>query len=150
MHTRLHNYDYIYASEENYFRDFFAMEEIIRQQTGSYTQLFRFPGGSSNTVSRINPGIMTRLTRAMNDMGYQYFDWNVLSGDAGGTKKTKEIIENIETGCQEQKVSMILQHDIKDYSVAAVAAVVKWGQANGYSFKALTLESPAMHHGVNN
>ncbi len=86
VHTLLHNYDYIYASEENYFEDFFAMEEIIYRQTGAYTRLFRFPGGSSNTVSRINPGIMTRLTQAMNDMGYQYFDWNFSSGDAGGTK----------------------------------------------------------------
>ena len=150
VHTKLHNYDDIYASEENYFRDFFAMEEIIRQQTGSYTQLFRFPGGSSNTVSRINPGIMTRLTRAMNDMGYQYFDWNVLSGDAGGTKKTKEIIENIKKGCEENKVAMILQHDIKDYSVAAVEEIIKWGLENGYSFKALTMDSPAMHHTLNN
>ena len=150
VHTSCHDYDKIYASEQAYFDDFFAMEEIVKEQTGDYTRLFRFPGGSSNTVSSFNPGIMSRLTRAMTDMGYQYYDWNVVSGDAGGTNKTKQIIENIETGCQEQKVSMILQHDIKDYSVAAVETVIKWGLANGYSFKALTLESPAMHHGVNN
>ena len=150
VHTSCHDYDKIYASEQAYFDDFFAMEEIVRQQTGDYTRLFRFPGGSSNTVSSFNPGIMSRLTRAMTDMGYQYYDWNVVSGDAGGTNKTKQIIENIETGCQEQTVSMILQHDIKDYSVAAVETVIQWGLANGYSFKALTLESPAMHHGVNN
>ncbi|MCR5575620.1 MAG: polysaccharide deacetylase family protein [Oscillospiraceae bacterium] len=150
VHTLRHDYDYIYASEENYFEDFFAMEEIIYKQTGSYTQLFRFPGGSSNTVSRINPGIMTRLTQAMNDMGYQYFDWNVVSGDAGGTNKTKEIIQNIKDGCAEHRVSVILQHDIKDYSVAAVESVIKWGKENGYAFRALTLDSPGMHHGLNN
>ena len=93
---------------------------------------------------------MSRLTQAMTDMGYQYYDWNVVSGDAGGTNKTKQIVENIETGCQEQTVSMILQHDIKDYSVAAVETVIQWGLANGYSFRPLTLESPSMHHGVNN
>ena len=150
VHTELHNYDYIYASEENYFKDFFAMEEIVFRLTGTHTHIFRFPGGSSNTVSRINPGIMTRLTRAMNDMGYQYYDWNVISGDAGGTRKTKEIIENIEKGCKEHRVSMILQHDIKDYSVAAVETVIKWGLDNGYVFKAIELDSPNMHHGLNN
>ena len=150
VHTNLHNYDYIYASEENYFTDFFNMEDIVFQQTGVHTKLFRFPGGSSNTVSRINPGIMTRLSQAMNDMGYQYYDWNVVSGDAGGTKKTKEIIENIEEGCKEHRISVILQHDIKDYSVAAVEPVIKWGLENGYAFKALELDSPAMHHGLNN
>ncbi len=74
----------------------------------------------------------------------------VLSGDAGGTKKTKEIIENIKKGCEENKVAMILQHDIKDYSVAAVEEIIKWGLENGYSFKALTMDSPAMHHTLNN
>ena len=150
MHTSCHDYDKIYASEQAYFDDFFAMEEIVKEQTGDYTRIFRFPGGSSNTVSSFNPGIMSRLTQAMTDMGYQYYDWNVVSGDAGGTNKTKQIVENIETGCQEQTVSMILQHDIKDYSVAAVETVIQWGLANGYSFRPLTLESPSMHHGVNN
>ena len=125
-------------------------EEIISQQTGSYTRLFRFPGGSSNTVSRFNPGIMSRLTRAMNDMGYQYYDWNVYSGDAGETTKTEQIIKNIKEGCAQHKYAVVLQHDIKDYSVAAVEEIIKWGQSNGYSFRALQLDSPAAHHGLNN
>ena len=106
VHTSCHDYDRIYASEQAYFDDFFAMEEIVKEQTGDYTRIFRFPGGSSNTVSSFNPGIMSRLTQAMTDMGYQYYDWNVVSGDAGGTNKTKQIVENIETGCQEQTVSI--------------------------------------------
>ena len=150
VHSTSHDYNTIYSSEEAFFEDFFNMEEIILQQTGSYTKLFRFPGGSSNTVSRFNPGIMSRLTQAMNDMGYQYYDWNVVSGDAGETNKTKKIIENIEEGCAENRVSVILQHDIKDYSVAAVETVIQWGLANGYSFEPLQIDSPAMHHGVNN
>jgi len=150
VHTSSHDYKKIYASEQAFFEDFFAMEEVIREQTGSYTRLFRFPGGSSNTVSNFNPGIMSRLTRAMNDMGYQYYDWNVSSGDAGETKKTDQIIKNIKDGCAQHKYSVVLQHDIKDYSVAAVEEILKWGQNNGYSFKALQLDSPTAHHGINN
>jgi len=150
VHTTSHDYNKIYASEQAFFEDFFNMEEVIREQTGSYTRLFRFPGGSSNTVSNFNPGIMSRLTRAMNDMGYQYYDWNVYSGDAGDTTKTDQIIKNIKEGCAQHKYSVVLQHDIKDFSVAAVEEILKWGQANGYSFKALQLDSPGTHHGVNN
>ena len=150
VHTTSHDYNEIYASEMAYFEDFFNMEEIIRQQTGEYTRIFRFPGGSSNTVSNFNPGIMSRLTRAMTDMGYRYFDWNVYSGDAGDTSKTTQIAKNIKDGCAEQRVSIVLQHDIKDYSVSAVESVLIWGRENGYSFKALQLDSPGMHHGVNN
>ena len=114
------------------------------------TTITRFPGGSSNTVSRFNPGIMSRLTRAMNDMGYQYYEWNVYSGDAGETTKTEQIIKNIKEGCAQHKYAVVLQHDIKDYSVAAVEEILKWGQSSGYSFKALQLDSPAAHHSLNN
>ncbi|MCR5843611.1 MAG: polysaccharide deacetylase family protein [Oscillospiraceae bacterium] len=150
VHSSSHNYNYIYASEQDFFDDFFSMEEIIYQQTGSYTQLFRFPGGSSNTVSSFNPGIMTRLSKIMNDLGYQFFDWNVSSGDAGETTSTAQVIRNIEDGCSGKKASVVLQHDIKEFSVAAVESVLQWGQANGYSFKALQLDSPGAHHGLNN
>ena len=150
VHTTSHNYNTIYSSEYAFFEDFFNMEEIIKAQTGEYTRLFRFPGGSSNTVSNFNPGIMSRLTQAMNNMGYQYYDWNVSSGDAGETTKTSQVIQNIKDGCAQHKVSVVLQHDIKDFSVSAVESVIQWGLNNGYTFKALQLDSPSAHHGVNN
>ena len=150
VHSTSHDYDSIYSSEYAFFEDFSNMEEIIKAQTGEYTRLFRFPGGSSNTVSSFNPGIMSRLTRAMNNMGYQYYDWNVSSGDAGGTTQTAQIIKNIKEGCAQQRASVVLQHDIKAYSVSAVESVIQWGLENGYSFRPLQLDSPAAHHGVNN
>ena len=150
VHTTSHDYNTIYSGEYAFFEDFFNMEEIIKKQTGEYTRLFRFPGGSSNTVSNFNPGIMSRLTQAMNNMGYQYYDWNVSSGDAGETTKTSQVIQNIKDGCAQHKVSVVLQHDIKDFSVSAVESVIQWGLNNGYTFKALTLDSPSVHHGVNN
>ena len=150
VHTATHDYSEIYASEEAWFEDFFTMQEIIYQQTGEYTKIFRFPGGSSNTVSSFNPGIMSRLTKIMNDMGYRYFDWNVSSGDAGETSDTGEIIDNITLGCQNQRISVVLQHDIKDYSIAAVEQVIIWGRNNGYTFRALDMQSPDCRHGINN
>ena len=150
VHTYTHNYNQIYASEEAWLEDFWAMQEIIREQTGDYTPIFRFPGGSSNTVSRFNPGIMTRLSEMMEDLGYRYYDWNVSSGDAGETNDTSEIVENIINGCAGRGWSIVLQHDIKDYSVAAVEQVIIWGRNNGYSFRALDMSSPDAHHGVNN
>lgn len=151
VHTLTHASDWsMYSSEAAWFEDFFAMEEIIREQTGSYTRLFRFPGGSSNTVSRFNPGIMSRLAQYMTDMGYVYFDWNVSSGDAGGTTDTWQVVENVCGGCSGKQVSVVLQHDIKDFSVAAVEQIILWGQRNGYTFAALDETSFQAHHGINN
>ena len=150
VHTMSHNYYQVYASEQNYLDDFYGMEDIIYQQTGEYTRLFRFPGGSSNTVSNFNPGIVSRLTVMMNNLGYQYFDWHVDSEDHGGTKSTAGVVYNVTEGCAERKVSVVLQHDDSDYSVAAVEKIIIWGRQNGYTFRALDLSSPTAHHGVAN
>ena len=150
VHTCSHNYKDIYSSETAYFSDFNAMEDVIREQTGSYSKLLRFPGGSSNTVSSFNKGIMTRLSKAVTDLGYTYFDWNVSSGDAGETTKTDKVAQNIIDGCSVRNISVVLQHDVKDYSVAAVEKVLVWGITNGYSFLPLEQTSPGVHHSLNN
>ena len=126
-----------------------ACEEMIYGLTGSYTELFRFPGGSSNTVSRFNPGIMSRLTKTLPDMGYCYFDWNVDSNDAGGATSSDEVYWNVVSGCS-HSANVVLQHDIKDFSVAAVERIISWGLNNGYQFLPLEASSYGAHHGVNN
>lgn len=150
IHSVSHDYDEIYASEEAYFRDLNTLRELIHNTCGVETTLVRFPGGSSNTVSKFNKGIMTRLARALTDMGYQYFDWNVNSGDAGETKKTEEVVSFIKDGVQKQDISIVLQHDIKDYSVAAVEEIILWGLENGYRFLPLDPTSPNAHHTIRN
>ena len=150
IHSATHNYKSIYASEEAYFKDLYQMQEIIEEIAGVRTTLVRFPGGSSNSVSKFNKGIMTRLTQSLNDLGFQYFDWNVVSGDAGETKITEEVVEFIKEGVRKQDVSIVLQHDIKEYSVDAVEEIILWGLENGYRFLPLDPSSPNAHHDVRN
>ena len=149
VHSYTHNYWTIYASEEAFFEDFKKCQDMIYEQTGEYTTLFRFPGGSSNTVSNFNPGIMSRLTQTMTEMGYYYFDWNVTSGDAGETTDTDEVYWNVRSGCT-SNVSVVLQHDIKGFSVAAVERIIIWGLNNGYQFLPLEESSYGAHHRINN
>ena len=151
IHSKTHEYSEIYASEEAFFNDLYAMQKIIKDYTGVTTTLMRFPGGSSNTISKkYNAGIMTRLTQAVQDQGFQYFDWNVSSGDAGGTKDTAQVVTNVIKGIEGKQYAIVLQHDIHDFSVAAVEEILIWGLANGYTFQALTPNSPTYHHPVNN
>ena len=150
IHSATHEYKTIYASEEAFFADLEKMKGIIESKTGVKTYLMRFPGGSSNTVSSFNEGIMTRLTAAVEERGYCYFDWNVSSGDAGETKSTNQVYKNVISGVQKRDVSIVLQHDSKSYSVDAVEKIIKWGQDNGYTFLALDMTSPTAHHRVNN
>ncbi|MBR0040282.1 MAG: polysaccharide deacetylase family protein [Oscillospiraceae bacterium] len=152
VHTLTHDYYTVYSSDQAFYDDFLAMEEIIYRQTGSYTRLFRFPGGSSNTVSRnYNYGIMTRLAQSMTEMGYVYFDWNVDSGDAlGGAKSSYEVANNVATGCLEHTANVVLQHDTKAFSVQAVENILRWGRNNGYVFEALNENCFTAHHDIAN
>ena len=150
IHTACHDYKKIYASEEAFFEDLYKMQDIIYEQTGVRTMLTRFPGGSSNTTSRFNKGIMTRLTQAVEEKGFRYFDWNVTSGDAGETTSKDQVVKNVINGIKSQGTAVVLQHDIKSFSVNAVEEIIKWGLDNGYTFKACDMSSPTCHHGVNN
>lgn len=150
LHTASHTYRKVYASEEAFFAELETQQKILVEKTGKRTNLIRFPGGSSNTISRFNPGIMTRLTKAVTEKGYRYFDWNVSSGDAGETESTAQVARNVIRGMSGQRVSVVLQHDIKGFSVNAVEEIIKWGQANGYKFAACSDTSFTAHHGVNN
>ena len=150
IHTYCHDYNKIYASEDAYFEDLEAMQDVIVSQTGDTTNIIRFPGGSSNTVSNITPGLMTTLTQEVQNRGYQYFDWNVSSGDAGETTDTRQVVDNVISGIQKHNVSVVLQHDIKEFSVNAVEQIIQWGLDNGYTFLPLNYNSPPAHHHINN
>lgn len=150
IHTASHNYKKIYASEKAYFKDLNKMKGIIEDLTGVETTLIRFPGGSSNTISSFNSGIMTRLTKAVKKKGYQYFDWNVDSNDAGGAYTAQQVYSNVISGVQNYNTSIVLQHDVKGFSIDAVEDIIIWGLNNGYTFLPLDAKSPGCHHGINN
>lgn len=150
IHSMTHDWS-IYNSEKAFLDDLYAMQQVIKNATGVTTTLMRFPGGSSNTVSKDHcQGIMTVLTQKVTELGFQYFDWDVDSNDAGGAKTAEQVYQNVIKGIGNRKTAVILQHDIKEYSVEAVEKILKWGSENGYRFEALTPSSPACHHPVNN
>lgn len=150
IHTKTHNFHAIYASEDAFFEDFDFMADKILTLTGKEPVMMRFPGGSSNTISRFNKGIITRLSALLKERGFRIFDWNVDSNDAGGAKTPEEVYNNVIRGVQKRNYSVVLQHDIKGFSVDAVERIIIWGLANGYTFEALTENSPACEHNIAN
>ena len=149
VHTYSHNYKTIYNSVDDYINDFNNMNEIIYEQTGIYSKIFRFPGGSSNTISKFNKGIMTDLVNKMNELGYYYFDWNVDSTDTS-TKDSNQIYENVIKEIALRDYSVVLMHDIKKANVESVEKIISYGLENGYTFLPLDESSPIVHHSVNN
>ncbi len=150
VHSYTHDYNKIYASTDAYWQDFNAMQEVIKAQTGAETKMFRFPGGSSNTVSKNTPGIMTELVKQAGEKGLSYFDWNVASGDAANNISGAEVLQNCKVGVANYKNAVVLCHDVKEYTVNVMDEFITWALSKGYTFAALTPESDGAHHRVNN
>ncbi len=151
MHTATHRYEKLYANEYAYFTDLQTIQNAIQTHTGVAPTILRFPGGSSNVISkRYNRGIMTSLTTKIKELGYRYFDWNVDSGDAGSGRSTDQVYYNVITGVSKRDVSVVLMHDIYEYTVDAVEGIIAWGRSNGYTFLPLEDSSPVCEHPINN
>lgn len=150
-HSYSHQYQSVYASDDAFWADIDRIEQVIAAQTGSGSNLLRFPGGSSNEISRqYNSGIMSRLTQEAGERGFVYADWNVDSNDAGGATTSEAVLQNLESGVAGNHISMVLCHDIHPWTVNAMSAFLDWGIANGYTFLPVNAGSTQIHHPVNN
>ena len=151
LHTASHNYAQIYASEAAYFQDLETIQNRVKGITGYTSMIVRFPGGTSNTVSRnYSAGIMTRLSQSLTAKGYKFYDWNVSSGDAGGTTTASGVYSNVVNNLRKNRANIVLMHDIKTYTRDAIKNIITYGKQNGYSFERITMETEEYHQKVNN
>lgn len=152
MHTMTHDYAKLYASEDAYFADLDEVAQVVKEQIGYVPFLVRFPGGASNTVSSdYCKGIMTALSTDLPARGYQFYDWNVSSGDASGTNVPVDTI--VSSSCVEGYTNIVLlMHDsnTKDTTPEALPKIIEYYRDNGYEFRALDRDSFVCHHAINN
>ena len=150
MHTYSHDYAKVYASVDSYFQDLDQIGQMVQEEIGYVPCFIRFPGGSSNTVSKkYTAGIMSTLVQEVQNRGYQYYDWNGSSGD-GSVRTTEELVAQA-TSFDSNNI-ILLCHDShgKQTTVEALPQIIEYYQSQGYVFKALDLNSYVAHHGVNN
>lgn len=152
LHTASHNYSIVYNSVDSYFEDLGSVSDRVKRITGVESKIIRFPGGSSNTVSRrYVPGIMSTLTDEVINRGYRYYDWNLSSGDAaGGTPSSSDIYNNVVSRLSKDRVNMVLMHDIKPYTRDALRDIIRYGKENGYTFDKIEMTTEMITQRVNN
>ena len=109
MHSYSHKYKELYESMDSFTQDFARIRDSIYQATGVESVCYRFPGGSSNTVSEID---MHDFIDYLDSQGVEYYDWNVSSGDGGSMKlSTDTLLENCTKDIDTRDTSIILLHD---------------------------------------
>ncbi len=151
LHTASHNYSYIYSSVDNYYSDLYSVRERVKRLTGKDADIIRFPGGSSNTISRkYSEGIMSILTSDVLKRGFRYYDWNLASGDAGEFHTADEVYHYVISHLSKERINVVLMHDIKSYTRDALRRIIQYGKENGYIFDKITSKTEMLTQRVNN
>ncbi len=125
MHSYTHKYKDIYASVEDFAEDFVKLREYLEDVTGVISDVYRFPGGSSNTISEID---MREFAEYLDSWGVRFFDWNAASGDGGRqTLSVDELTENALKGIESRETTVILMHDAagKPSTVDALPGIIE-------------------------
>lgn len=145
LHTYTHQYT-IYQSVDTYYDDLNKISELVKKETGVETKLIRFPGGSSNTVSKkYCKGIMTTLTKDVVAKGYYYYDWNCTNNDAGGANTVEEQLKYAKRYPKGAKEIVVLMHD-KSTTANALPSIIEYYQSQGMKFGVITPEVTGAHH----
>lgn len=153
-HGYTHDYAKVYESLDSVMQNFFRMEQLVHDATGVYTSKFvRFPGGSSNTVSKkYCKGVMSAAVKKVEEVGYSYFDWNVDSQDAGGAKTAEEVYQNVISGLKPGRSNVVLMHDFSgnNKTVEALPWIIDYCLENGYEIRVIDGDTTPVHHNVAN
>lgn len=153
VHTYSHVYAQIYQSSDAYFEDVEKMQAVIQEQTGTRSKILRFPGGTSNTISRSYcTGIMSELSTQALQKGYEYYDWNATNGDGDTGLSAEELIEIAKKEIGTQDVVMLLMHDGggNGETVKALPEILRYCKEQGYEFRVIDNSTPQFHHHINN
>lgn len=112
LHSYSHKYNEIYKSVEAFAEDFTRLQDYVSEVTGVQSKVYRFPGGSSNTVSDMGMG---QFIDYLESRGVEYYDWNISSGDGSSILlDVQTIVANCTRDIEIYDNVMILMHDSAD------------------------------------
>lgn len=134
-HSYSHNYKHIYSDTNTFIRDINKCDTVLKSILGSNfnSRLVRFPGGSFG--ERLRP-----FRETLKRDGYNYVDWNDLTGDAEGQNiPVDKLLNNLQRNTEGKQHVVILMHDVstKETTVQALPQVIEYLKSQNYSFRVL-------------
>lgn len=125
MHSYSHKYAEIYESVESFSEDLDKIQNYVYDATGVTSTVYRFPGGSSNTISKVD---MNDFADYLDTREIRFFDWNVSSGDAvKGGASVEQLTKNVMGDVVRHKNVIVLMHDAanKRTTVEALPIIIE-------------------------
>jgi peptidoglycan/xylan/chitin deacetylase (PgdA/CDA1 family) len=145
-HTYSHDYNLIYQSVDNYLKDTDKLDALLASLSLPPTKLYRFPGGAKNEIAaRLGgPALTGKITSAMADRGYRFFEWNIAVGEGESRPDARlfaspDIASSILAQAKNKRVAVILLHDGPGHlaTAQAVPTVIQELRKLGFTFEQL-------------
>lgn len=147
MHSYSHVYKTVYADMESFQKDVTGISDYLYQITGVRPKFYRFPGGSSNTVSKVP---MKECIRYLNQSGLTYFDWNAQNDDATGKSYTaSQLVEHAMSSVKAAGNNVVLlMHDeqTKTATAQSLPKLIRQLKNAGYDILPITDATPLVQH----
>ncbi len=146
MHSYTHDYNQVYASLDSFETDVNSLSQFLYDRTGEYPTIYRFPGGSSNTVCNVP---MEECIAYLNEQGITYYDWNALNGDAVSSELPPEkLVENIMNSVRQNNTSIVLMHDMQSRhtTVESLQPLIDTLKDEGYEILPIDENTPLIQH----
>lgn len=147
MHSYSHVYKQVYASLDDFKDDVERLHRLIYNVTGYDSKVYRFPGGSSNTVANVN---IQDCMAYLEEKGYVYFDWNAQNGDAVDYYVTPEQLnDNVMSYVRNNKGdTVVLMHDLGSHynTIEALPDLIDTLQEEGYEILPITEKTTPVRH----
>ena len=146
MHSYSHVYQDFYASQDSFADELTRLNDLIYNVTGTRSQIFRFPGGSSNQVSALP---IETYIKYLNENDIQYYDWNALSGDAVTSGLSPEqLVDNIMNDVEKNQDSIVLMHDLQTThaTVESLQLLIDTLKSEGYEILPIDENTPLIQH----
>lgn len=146
MHSYSHIYQEIYGSLDGFKKDFSKISEHMYKITGVRPFVYRFPGGSSNSVI---PFSIDEYAGFLQDQGVVYQDWNVIAANGTTDHVTKdEMINSVLDGVARFDTSIVLMYDSADKKMTAnsLEEIIVRLQKEGYELLPLDSDTVSIHH----
>ncbi len=143
LHSTNHVYKSVYKDEQSFIADFAANQAFVAAATGVVPVIYRFPGGSNNSVGG---GKMQSYINILNSSGIAYYDWNSYVGDAvRNILPADRLAANALAGCEGKNDVMILMHDLPEKTTTADAlpAIIEGLTTRGYLILPIDTSSPS-------
>lgn len=142
-HSYSHNYKHLYpgrvVNTKNFMDEIHRNEELMKSVLGKdfHTRVIRFPGGHMSWKGT------KEVDNIMKEQNYVYIDWNALTGDAEGRRKTpQQLAQRIRKEVTEKNKPdrlVVLMHDTygKENTAKSLQDVIDHLKSLGYEFKTL-------------